>query len=454
MQVLAVCCQLLVIKRVCCYPEVLKRLAMAAGAAALAVAIDIPSSPSAGALGAPSSGVVPAGEPLSPHTPTPASKSTGPSPRKQQPKAKGNKGSGKARQCLTKSTGKELQGKKLGKTSGHTSFFSKLDDDGDGDFDFDDLQEWVEADVEPGTEAQEDKIEHWPIFVITQCLLAFGFWAVFALQDPDFMYAKGGLDNLYPGSTQMQVHEDCKDLRVEFWRWVLYQYTHANFSHVGLNCLLVLCTGVYLEANHGWKRVFLVFNLGVLGGAFNFAIFDAHSHLVGMSGGCYALIGMNLANLVMNWYQMKSRYAFALILFVLMVLDVVNVLLDHGESGVSHDAHIGGYSVGVVAGVLLADNIKSQWYERYVWIASLGIGLSLFAFGVAWTAQWPPRTIWDMTPWCYARQVYNETLFEGFKYSCIRCQNDACVKEYSSMPYINKVSFRFCSDEAGWSYSQ
>merc|ERR1712228_581921 len=105
--------------------------------------------------------------------------------------------------------------------------------------------------------------------------------------------------------------------RGEIWRWWSWQFSHGGISHVGLNTLLALIFGIPLEGFHGSWRMVLMFNLGVFGGSCAVMVWDVHRQTVGMSGGVYALLGIMLADLIMNWSQKSFRYCCLMMLLFL-----------------------------------------------------------------------------------------------------------------------------------------
>merc|ERR1740130_1595199 len=100
-----------------------------------------------------------------------------------------------------------------------------------------------------------------------------------------------------------------------------------------------------------------MFNAGVFGGACNCLLCDSHSPVIGMSGGCYALLGMILADLIINWKQKKFRTATLVFLSVLAWMDFVTAWMST-ESGKSNTAHLGGYIAGTIMGILIGENLK------------------------------------------------------------------------------------------------
>lgn len=227
-----------------------------------------------------------------------------------------------------------------------------------------------------------------PKFVIYQCLAVFILWIAGALVSKgsgSFTSRKGGLDMLSPklyGMTDLRwSNNDCLDLRGEVWRWLSYQFSHVGITHVGMNVILNLVMGIPLEGAMGWWRLCLMYNTGVLGGALWFFALDGHGAVVGCSGGCYALIGIHLADLLMNWDSKKFKKQTVAFLIIMCIVDFTVIMVSHPE-GTSHSAHIGGAVMGLVIGVLLCKNKVVEIYERVieVEVAVAGAGLLIAAF--------------------------------------------------------------------------
>ena len=90
----------------------------------------------------------------------------------------------------------------------------------------------------------------------------------------------------------------CRD---ELWRWFTYAMMHQGWAHVGLNVLMQLIFGFYLEVINGPLRIFCLYLMGILGGVLAASVFDPTSNVVGCSGAVYSLLGAWVASLVLNW---------------------------------------------------------------------------------------------------------------------------------------------------------
>jgi rhomboid-related protein 1/2/3 len=98
---------------------------------------------------------------------------------------------------------------------------------------------------------------------------------------------------------------------------------HASISHLVGNVVMQLLIGIGLERVHGSLRVALLYTLSGVAGAANVVMFVPHSTVVGASGAIYGLMGVTLANVVVNWDVMPNRWWRLLFSAVLVAQDAV-----------------------------------------------------------------------------------------------------------------------------------
>lgn len=306
--------------------------------------------------------------------------------------------------------------------------------------------------------------QHWPLFTLAQSLLAFALCLSFSLlpapEGDSAQKEELGLESLLPGSTALTVHRGCEDLRTQVWRWLSYQFSHGSVSDAGMSAVLTVLLGVPLEGFWGFAWTALFFNLGVLGGAACHMVINTHVRsLVGMSAGTYSLLGIHMADLLLNWRCRRFARLKLLFLLSLASLDQTHALtarattLDRWLVGVT--AQGGGCLTGVLIGAVAGPNLLGHRREQAVLAASLLAGLVLLGFSGAWIAQWPPRSLFHSTPWCWARQVYNTSLFNGdAAWHCVRCQDHACIERWSYQQSLKRVDFNACNRRYGWSVTE
>eukprot|EP00931_Biecheleriopsis_adriatica_P016795 TRINITY_DN12274_c0_g1_i6.p1 TRINITY_DN12274_c0_g1~~TRINITY_DN12274_c0_g1_i6.p1 ORF type:complete len:439 (-),score=58.54 TRINITY_DN12274_c0_g1_i6:151-1467(-) len=328
-----------------------------------------------------------------------------------------------------------------------------LDFDGDGDVDLEDLALAATADVEgEALDTMEQLTIYKPIFVVVQSFVCLALWIYGSIASvleagesfDSVVNSMGGLETLIPGSTMVLVHgSDCEDYRWDVWRWIVYQWTHGNFSHVGMNIMLLLVAGIPLEGFHGHVRIAIVFNVSVIGGALTHMISKTHGMgLVGMSAGCYSLMAMHMADLIMNWHQNRWRKIKLLGLLLLIGLDVTVAQLSAPDDPTGHSAHLGGYVAGLIFGIFLVRNVKVKTCERVLQAAVLFIALGLIVFCFVWIAQWAPMSVWDSKPFCGSMVVY-QIGFENWK--CVTCTESHCGGQYDKEYYTEySVPYEAC----------
>jgi membrane associated rhomboid family serine protease len=337
------------------------------------------------------------------------------------------------------------------------AFLDRTFGNADGQFGVDDiLESAVDGKAEEGDVAEEmlsGQLVPW--FITVQTSLAFALWFLFAVIHtalgivPDFTMAKAGLDSLSPGWSDLRLYHDCHDYRLHLWRWFTYQFSHVGMLHVVMNCLFNVIFGIPMEGIHGTKKMAIMYNIGVFGGACCVFVASAHDVVVGMSGGCYSLVGMHLADLFMNWNKKRYRKLVVAFIFCLIGSDLWQFRSTQKQN-VSNAAHFGGCVAGFCIGIVIGKNYKITRLEQYV-----RFGVCIFASLLAFIAfmwlvtNWPPRELWEPHGWCWYRQVLNSTILSD-TWECVRCGNRSCAEAWvRTQANIYEVARASCSSR-GW----
>ena len=91
---------------------------------------------------------------------------------------------------------------------------------------------------------------------------------------------------------------------------------HRSFGHLFANVLLTLSMSLSLEAKYGAWRIALVWFMSCLGGQFLSATTeDACSHVVGASGGVFGMIGLFVADMLVNFETINRPLLRCLLIF-------------------------------------------------------------------------------------------------------------------------------------------
>mmetsp|Transcript_18398 Transcript_18398/g.52759 ORF Transcript_18398/g.52759 Transcript_18398/m.52759 type:complete len:520 (-) Transcript_18398:180-1739(-) len=351
-----------------------------------------------------------------------------------------------------------------GRGSSSGGFFDR---DGDGQVDARDL---LFTKVEGG-EAQEDVAmkalatgQIVPMFIIGECIVCFFLWCIWAIilsadGRGDMFAQKAGFDSFFEKGTDLRLYgSECENYRPQVWRWLTYQWTHVGAQHVLMNVFLNVMLGIPLEGVHGHLRLAAMFNAGVVGGAFANFWLDGHVAVVGCSGGCYSLIGIHVADLIMNWSQKKFRLPTFVLLAVLITSDVASNLASHSED-VSHAAHIGGAFMGLLIGICIGKNMVWKTHERVFFIVAIIFGLAYSIFSLVWlfTQDKGPQNIFDVASdqpgWCWTAQVFNQSFMED-SYQCVSCFSESCVAHWKTCESVLSVDRENICEQIGYFFEE
>jgi len=241
-------------------------------------------------------------------------------------------------------------------------------------------------------------------------------------------------------------------------------------SHVMSNTFAIFCFGAPLELLQGSVWLFVLFQTGVLGGGLCTWLTSAHTNTVGASGGSYALIGMQIADLVLNWKQKRLRKMLAIFFIFFLSVDMFNFTYTKG-SNISYSTHSGGLITGFFAALVLGRKLVHS--RRGAVVRGWAI-FSLFIMGVlscGWYLTNPFPAVRGASelfynpdfigPWCWVAQAcifpdYAEGGTCPSEWQCVGCQTRECVEQWyafaasSSDPpvYIVQTNWNTCRDMA------
>jgi len=291
---------------------------------------------------------------------------------------------------------------------------------------------------------QDDPVvntQHSPFFVISQVVIVSLIWLAGG------GYGSGtdaaGLETWWPGQTDLIVQKDCVDHYNEAWRWFTYQFSHVGVYHIGMNVILVLALGIRLELFHGTLRTAFMFQVGVFGGACCCFVVDIHKSIVGMSGGCYSLLGIQFGDIIMNFTEKKNPIRKLCFILLLASIDFFQAYLTENSKS-SHAAHSGGFIAGLLIVVVIGRNLVLTGCEKVTMAVSLAVGIGLIIFSMTWARSKPPQSFFDDVGFCWWRQIVNATVFGDDELRCIRCASTDCIARWADQTDLREAAVKQC----------
>ena len=172
------------------------------------------------------------------------------------------------------------------------------------------------------------------------------------------------------------------------------QFVHAGYSHLLGNVLLQLLFGLPIELVHGPLRVGVIYTFGVACGALACAVFDPYSSVGGASGGVYCVYGVHIANLVLNFSEMRhglSNHWLQLLGLVLFNALEAFYYIYFPQENLSYAAHAGGWAAGVAFGLVCLQSVQQKRWMFIVRVLASVVFWGCFLFSLGWYAfTFPP----------------------------------------------------------------
>ncbi|CAL8468309.1 g7849 [Coccomyxa elongata] len=166
-------------------------------------------------------------------------------------------------------------------------------------------------------------------------------------------------------------------MRAQPYRWFTSWFLHQSFTHVLSNMLLFLVIACQMEEKYGCWRMLLLWLFSALGGNFFSAAFeDTCLALVGASGGVFGMVGLFIADMIVNFSTIKRPIIRSVMMFAFLIYFIVTVVTS--PVGTSHLSHVGGFLSGLFPALLFLPHLKSERWEAWTPIVGAVVTVLIF----------------------------------------------------------------------------
>lgn len=149
----------------------------------------------------------------------------------------------------------------------------------------------------------------------------------------------------------------------EWWQLLTSGFLHVSVLHIAMNMLSLYFIGVGLERVLGPVRFGAVYLLSLLGGSAAVMLFsDEFTATAGASGAIFGVLGALAVTLKRLRVDMRQ----------LGIIIALNAFITFTVSGISWQAHLGGFIVGGIVGAAM---VFAPARTRMTW--QLGVGVSV-----------------------------------------------------------------------------
>ena len=217
-----------------------------------------------------------------------------------------------------------------------------------------------------------------------------------------------------------------------WYRILSATFLHGGIIHVVFNSAAMIFLGGMIECNHGILSTMVLFFVPAIGASILSALMQPEYTMVGASGGLFALIGICLADIFLNWKLLflvfKNRgedsgcwKKFRCIFWI--VLDLFFQTLIGLTPFVDNFAHLGGLIYGFLLGLTMLERLPLAFFgegSRRWKLASYRL------FGITTTTV------------CLVLSSVLLSQSDGFQAPCYSCRSISCAP------------FPFWSEEKWW----
>ncbi|CAD7698391.1 unnamed protein product [Ostreobium quekettii] len=162
----------------------------------------------------------------------------------------------------------------------------------------------------------------------------------------------------------------------DVYRWITSLLIHQDFAHLLNNSIIFLLFSTHLEHKYGTIRIgALSFFAGIGGNLLSAAFENVCAVVVGASGCCFGLLGLFVADMVLNFEQVT--FPILRIFFLLLMLAMTFITLFQ-EGNTSHLSHAGGFLAGLFPSFVFLPNLHQAKWEAI--LPYLGFASMLFFY--------------------------------------------------------------------------
>ena len=165
-----------------------------------------------------------------------------------------------------------------------------------------------------------------------------------------------GVIGLYPG---------CRDNRDQLWRLFSSIFSHANLSHFGGNIIGLFGFSYLLEMYQSVYVIAPLFLMGTIHGNLSFYYTKPYSFAIGASQGVFVIVGMNIANILMNIYAFNLFHSYVITYFCMTV--VFSEMLSYNETNnIAYICHWASGLSGLIGGMAWFTQYEPSMVGKYV----------------------------------------------------------------------------------------
>mgnify|MGYP002876218437 FL=1 len=229
---------------------------------------------------------------------------------------------------------------------------------------------------------------------------------------------------------------ECKDQRLQIWRFITSTFVHGDIWHLLTNLLIFSGYSFMLESSQKSISLFIIYLVTTIHTCIIFFIQNPYTSIIGCSNIVFSFIGAQIGDLILNldFYSIDNRFAFLSFIpsLIIVLLEILSYTLRRSET-VAYIAHWFGFLSGLIGSISIFKIFLKKSYKTILRFIALLIYFSMTIFLVnIYMSNYPPINSYDEF---FTKKETIDCCYEWFKFK----QKNNVDRDYFSnftCPYI------------------
>lgn len=190
-------------------------------------------------------------------------------------------------------------------------------------------------------------------------------------------------------------YPDCRDLRLEFWRFITMSFVHGNIKHIACNTIILFPLMYIIESSYNYKLVLLIYGLVSFYSGITYSYLNPYTKVVGCSHIVFAYTGSLLADYIINYKYMDKIMKRMLLftIFIIILLEIISFFFIKVEN-VAYLFHWLGFFYGLIISLTFMRDKRTKKYNfKCLFICSNVLSMLSVFFIYTYISNWTPQNI-------------------------------------------------------------
>lgn len=190
-------------------------------------------------------------------------------------------------------------------------------------------------------------------------------------------------------------YPECRDLRLELWRFFTMSFVHANIKHIACNTIILFPLMYIIESSYGYKVVLLIYGFVSIYSGVTYSYFYPYTKVIGCSHIVFAYTGSLLADYAINSKYMDKIMKRMLLftIFIIIAFEIISFFFIKVEN-VAYLFHWFGFFYGlIISFTFMWDKRTNKYNFKYLFVFSNILSILSVFFIYTYITNWTPQNI-------------------------------------------------------------